>query len=193
MKNPDWLKIKEVFYQTLDLPEAEREEFLASCDESIRTEVLELLKSHYEAENFIAEPALIEFGFNEDQLIGGQIDDYEIIKEIGSGRMGKVYLATREGLEKLLEASPNDEIVRYRIAFTEETLGMGYSLLASDKKKNQSLENWKTARDHFQKSYQIYKWSRDEGKTVGTDASVVDKVAEDIAKCDAAISKLQKK
>lgn len=119
MHNADWQKIKEVFNQTLDLPEPEREKFLANCDESIRLEVCELLKSHLEAESFIAEPAVIEFGLSEDRLIGKQIGDYKIKTEIGVGGMGKVYLAEREGFEqkfalKLIKRGMDTEAVLKR-------------------------------------------------------------------------------
>lgn len=100
MQNAEWSKIKETFYQVLDLPVEERETFLASQSDFVRSEVLELISSHENAENFIAEPALIEFGLNEDQVIGKKIDDYLILKEIGTGGMGKVYLAEREGFEQ---------------------------------------------------------------------------------------------
>ena len=64
MSNPDWLKIKEVFYQTLDLPEAERQGFLSAQNERVRTEIEELIKANEKATNFIAEPAVVEFGLN---------------------------------------------------------------------------------------------------------------------------------
>lgn len=100
MQTANWQKIKEVFNQTLDLSEAERNDLLSNCDETIRSEVLELLKSHSEAQNFISQPAVIEFGLSEDQFIGKKIGEYQIIKEIGAGGMGKVYLAEREGFEQ---------------------------------------------------------------------------------------------
>ncbi len=127
MKSTNWLKIKEVFFQTLDLPEENREDFLASCDESVQSEIRQLLKSHYKAENFIAKPAVIEFGLNEDQLIGKQISDYQIIEEIGAGGMGKVYLAQREGFEqkfalKLIKRGMDTEAVLKRFVRERQIL-----------------------------------------------------------------------
>lgn len=100
MQNAEWLKIKEIFYQTIDLPKEERKKFLAKQDDSLRLEVLGLLASHEHAENFIVEPAIVEFGLSENKLIGKKISDYKIIKQIGAGGMGTVYLAEKEGLKK---------------------------------------------------------------------------------------------
>ncbi len=95
MQNAEWLKIKEVFNQTLDLPRNERDVFLATHNFAVQTEVRELIKSHENADEFIVEPAAIEFGLSRDLNIGQQIDDYKIISEIGVGGMGTVYLAER--------------------------------------------------------------------------------------------------
>lgn len=127
MQNLEWLKIKEVFNQTLDLPEFERENFLADFDELVRIEVSELLKSHQQAEKFISEPAVIEFGLNDDRLIGKKIDDYQIMKEIGAGGMGKVYLAQREGFEqkfalKLIKRGMDTEAVLKRFVLERQIL-----------------------------------------------------------------------
>lgn len=127
MNESDWQKVKEVFNQTLDLPESVREEFLAECEESVRLEVIGLLKSHQNAENFIAEPAVIEFGLSEDKLIGKEIGEYKIQKEIGSGGMGKVYLATREGFEqkfalKLIKRGMDTEAVLKRFVRERQIL-----------------------------------------------------------------------
>jgi eukaryotic-like serine/threonine-protein kinase len=118
MSNPDWLKIKEVFYQTLDLPETEREEFLAMQDDSVRTEIGELIKAHEKAEKFIAEPAVVEFGLNTNTLIGQKIGDYTLLEIIGTGGMGTVFLAEKEGLEKkfavklIKRGMDTDEVLR---------------------------------------------------------------------------------
>jgi eukaryotic-like serine/threonine-protein kinase len=100
MQNLEWLKIKEVFNQTLDLPGNKRDIFLANYDFSVQKEVRELLISHEEAEEFINEPAAVEFGLSQDLNIGQTIADYKIIAPIGVGGMGSVYLAERIGFEQ---------------------------------------------------------------------------------------------
>jgi eukaryotic-like serine/threonine-protein kinase len=118
MSNPDWLKIKEVFYQTLDLPEAEREDFLAQQNNSVRTEIRELIKANEQAEKFIAEPAVVEFGLNGKSLIGRKIANYTLLEIIGTGGMGTVFLAEKEGLEKkfavklIKRGMDTDEVLR---------------------------------------------------------------------------------
>jgi serine/threonine protein kinase len=100
MQNAEWIKIKQVFNQTLDLPRNERESFLANHDSSVKKEVIELLKSHENADEFIVEPAAVEFGLSQDLNIGQVIGDYRIIAPIGVGGMGSVYLAERVGFEQ---------------------------------------------------------------------------------------------
>lgn len=118
MPNPDWLKIKEIFYQTLELPEAEREEFLSGQDEFVRAEVKSLIASHKKAEKFIAEPAVIEFGLNGETFLGRKIENYTLLEIIGTGGMGKVFLAEKDGFEKkfavklIKRGMDTDEVLR---------------------------------------------------------------------------------
>jgi len=100
----DRQKIKELFHEALDIPLSEREEFLsANCqDEAVRREVENLLRFHDEAGDFIVAPAMIESGAVEplideetENRIGEKIGHYEIVREIGRGGMGAVYLAIR--------------------------------------------------------------------------------------------------
>ena len=118
MSNPDWLKIKEAFYQALDLPEAEREEFLSGQNQFVRTEIAELIASHEKAQNFIAEPAVVEFGLNGETLVGRKIGNYKLLEIIGTGGMGKVFLAEKEGFEKkfavklIKRGMDTDEVLR---------------------------------------------------------------------------------
>ena len=97
MKTEDWQKIKEVFNAAIDLPEEEQAEFLEKQDENICWEVQKLIKSHDKANDFIAESAMIEIGLVDetDANIGKTIDSYKILKEIGHGGMGTVYLAAK--------------------------------------------------------------------------------------------------
>jgi hypothetical protein len=53
-----WQQIKEIFNSVLELPTNERREFAENCDESLREEVLALLKSHEESENFIEQSTI---------------------------------------------------------------------------------------------------------------------------------------
>jgi len=98
MDESKWQEIKRTFELAVDLPTGERTAFLADCDPELRSEVEKLLSADDEADDFIAEPAFVAEGFKEenpaDQYIGRQIDSYKIIKEVGRGGMGTVYLAT---------------------------------------------------------------------------------------------------
>ncbi len=98
--NPnEWQKIKEIFNEAIDLPESERAKFFENYDEITVEKVKNLLKADESAENFIVESAFVDVGFKEedetDFYVGTQIDDYKILKEIGAGGMGTVYLASR--------------------------------------------------------------------------------------------------
>ena len=97
-----WKGIEAVFEQALELSTNERAAFLAkSCkgDEELRREVESLLESHASAGSFIDEPNLFISRENlkdDDEVPAGQlIGAYRIIREIGRGGMGAVYLAER--------------------------------------------------------------------------------------------------
>jgi len=79
----------------------ERERFLAkTCqDDHLRREVESLLSSFEEANSFLQKPAVgevveIVVGKSTRLANGRQFGHYEIIKQIGAGGMGEVYLAT---------------------------------------------------------------------------------------------------
>lgn len=95
-----WQNIKKTLSAVLDLPENERNSFLASeSDTEIRAEVEKLLIAHEKAEDFIAQPFLVEQGLTKveiaDDLIGKRIENYLILERIGTGGMGAVYLAEK--------------------------------------------------------------------------------------------------
>ena len=101
-----WTKIKDLFMRAFDLPEPERAAFLATCDADLRPEVESLLRADIDAGEFINEPAAVDLGLAQEQTVdpylGQQIDSYKIVKEIGHGGMGTVYLAhhTDESFDK---------------------------------------------------------------------------------------------
>ncbi len=100
MQDPEWLKIKEIFHQTLDLPKNERDSFLAEQDDFVRSEVSRLLESHEKIASFIAEPFAVESGLGGKSYLGKTIGSYKILDSLGTGGMGQVFLAKKEGLDK---------------------------------------------------------------------------------------------
>ncbi|HYE16265.1 MAG TPA: serine/threonine-protein kinase, partial [Pyrinomonadaceae bacterium] len=107
--------VEEIFNQALDLPHEDRGEFLSDVcggDASLRAEVENLLRADEEAGAFISEPAFdvrsvtgIEQQLSVQQqaapeedeapMTGRIIGAYRVVREIGRGGMGTVYLAVR--------------------------------------------------------------------------------------------------
>src|SRR6476659_325636 len=96
-----WQQIDQVFHAALGYEPTRRADFLTSAcggDESLRQEVESLISSHQEAESFIETPAgdvaAGLLGRHEPRFEPGQqINSYRIIRPLGSGGMGEVYLA----------------------------------------------------------------------------------------------------
>lgn len=94
-------KIKQLFNAALDLDPAERRAFLdhaSDGDATLTVAVERLLFAHKQSEEFIEAPAV---SFVAESLLNEPADNrrigsYRIIREIGHGGMGTVYLAERD-------------------------------------------------------------------------------------------------
>src|SRR5262245_37015915 len=106
-----WKQIDQLLQDALEREPAERDAFLAEAcgdDGELRREVESLLGFHGRAESFIeAPPAEMAAALlaEKESRAGQTIGHYEIIREIGRGGMGKVYLArdTRLGRQVALK------------------------------------------------------------------------------------------
>ncbi len=103
MSSENWNRINELFYEALAYPPDQRNTFLkkeCGTDLSLQQEVESLLAAYSQSEDFIKSPAsknALEFlQHREVQLPEGErIGAYSIVREIGRGGMGAVYLGTR--------------------------------------------------------------------------------------------------
>ncbi len=108
MNSKRWQKIKSIFDAALEIVPAKRGGFLdKSCphDTELRQEVQKLLDSYDQAEGFIEDPAVNEVAsllLEPTQTLkeGQRFAHYEVIRQIGVGGMGEVYLARDEKLER---------------------------------------------------------------------------------------------
>ena len=99
-----WHRVKELFDAALDLPSDERAAFLdRACigNEALRAEVESLLESDEQESSFIDETAFAVArprpGAAEDSaaFVGRHFGAYRVIRELGRGGLGIVYLAAR--------------------------------------------------------------------------------------------------
>jgi serine/threonine-protein kinase len=98
-----WTRVKKLFEAAADLAPHERAVLLSNeCDgdDSLRREVESLLDSDAQTDAFIEQPVL-EMPRDlfpeppDESLVGRQFGAYQIIREIGRGGLGAVYLAAR--------------------------------------------------------------------------------------------------
>ena len=105
--NPErWEQVKQVLGEALDQTDAGRPLFLAGIardDAALAREVKSLLAAHVEAGSFIESPALARSDIDQafDRLhalptwTGRRVGPYQVVRELGHGGMGAVYLAAR--------------------------------------------------------------------------------------------------
>ncbi|HEX8843208.1 MAG TPA: protein kinase [Pyrinomonadaceae bacterium] len=112
-----WKQIEEVFQSALDLPAGERRQYIVEActgDDNLREQVEALVEQYEEAGDFIEEPAFAISSLRpttdseattlssdswDDPAIGRRVGSYRIVREIGRGGMGAVYMAERADSE----------------------------------------------------------------------------------------------
>ena len=137
MQTENWKKVKAILDEVLSVEPSKRREFLEdqTVDREIRVEVESLLGFEDRAENALQLSAVDfsrDFFDNVDgknPLINQQIGVYRIIRELGSGGMGAVFLAERTDGKfsqiaalKILKREMNTEILRRRFETEREIL-----------------------------------------------------------------------
>lgn len=105
-----WQKVTDLFHGALERPPGERAAFLdAACgdDAALRREVASLLACHDQAATFLEQPAAdlassMSDLSSEASLVGRRLGHYTILRRLGHGGMGIVYLAEDTRLARMV-------------------------------------------------------------------------------------------
>ncbi len=138
MKPENWLKVKEILRETLGVETSKRRAFLekAKIDGEVRLEVESLLAFEEASEDFMSLSIgdfYTDFAETSEEsvilLAGQRVGIYEIVREIGYGGMGAVYLAQRADGKfeqkvalKMLKREMNTAALRRRFRQEQEIL-----------------------------------------------------------------------
>jgi serine/threonine protein kinase len=103
MTPEQWKRVRAIFEAALDQPAEARVEFLhQACadDPELLQQALALMRAHDTDGEFMKQPARLEPGDLQELPEGTMLGPYRIVRTIGSGGMGIVYLAYDRELER---------------------------------------------------------------------------------------------
>src|SRR5579863_4371919 len=135
-KSTRWLRTEYLFYAALEL-EAGRTAFLEEAcgdDAELRRDVESLLRSSGQTMGFLQKPVALSAQeiAREEELSGKRIGAYQLLRLIGEGGMGKVYLAARA-----------DDLYQKQVAIKTVHIGLGQNreMLLRFRSERQILAN----------------------------------------------------
>ncbi len=143
MEPAEWARVKALFLAALDQPEAERRAYLtraSGADRALHEMVESLLESHAATDEFMETPAaaLHRDALTDGLPADGRVGVYRLIREIGRGGMGAVYLAVRDDGEftnevaiKLVKRGMDTDLILNRFRHERQILaGLDHSNIA---------------------------------------------------------------
>ena len=123
-----WQRLEPILDRVFELPPEERAAYLdqaCAADPQLRRDAETLLAAHRDSTSFLEAPAAAvlladhEIEAAANSRIGTTIGAYRIVRELGAGGMGTVYLAARADGQfdqrvalKLIRGAPSEEVIR---------------------------------------------------------------------------------
>jgi eukaryotic-like serine/threonine-protein kinase len=93
-----WDEVRDLFHAASEAPLQTRADLLAKADTDVRKEVESLLAAHDEPGEFLDRSVWAIIDAHENELLAGSlIGPYRVVRPLGQGGMGTVFLAVREG------------------------------------------------------------------------------------------------
>jgi eukaryotic-like serine/threonine-protein kinase len=89
--------------------------------------------------------------------------------------------------EALVAASPTNASANNTLALMDLQLGAAHAALAAKTGPSKGSQEWRAARDAYQKSLDIFQDMKNKGTLKGADVSKLDELAKEISRCEAAL------